>query len=186
MSQRHSNNLGKRHDLNKEDIPEYIMAYHMAYQVQKIWRTKCTKVIRHPKHFRIDCACCFIGFRIDPSKERLIVTLFADDTLLYLNEEDTNETIENILQMLCKATTANFNLEKTTVLPMGTKTYRDKVITHRTLNEEQQQPFEAGVRIVKDNKSMRTLGSWIGKMYVKSNQIKYGKVLTNFIQRVHQ
>ncbi|KAE9396834.1 hypothetical protein BT96DRAFT_780838, partial [Gymnopus androsaceus JB14] len=65
------------------------------------------------------------GFNDIPGvKEKLITNLFADDTTVFLNEEDGLEDLEKILDNWCMASTAVFNIAKTQILPIGKKEYR--------------------------------------------------------------
>ncbi len=45
--------------------------------------------------------------------ERLLVKLFADDTTVYLSEEDDFEELQETLDGWCVASTARFNVAKT-------------------------------------------------------------------------
>ena len=103
---------------------------------------------------------------------RIIVNLFADDTLVYLSEEDDIQILDKIIETFCKASTAKFNAEKTEYLPIGSEHFRGKVINERkmgpnTINEE--------TRIIRDGESMRTLGSWVGNK--KSDNIQWERVI---------
>lgn len=102
------------------------------------------------------------GMKFKGEEEKLITTLFADDTLVYLNRKDDISKLYKILETFCTASTAKFNKEKTEILPIGKESYRKKVIETRKMNSKQQEPFEEKIRVVKDGESMRTLGAWIG------------------------
>jgi endonuclease/exonuclease/phosphatase family metal-dependent hydrolase len=91
--------------------------------------------------------------------DRLIVSLFADDTLVYLSEKDDLNELRDIINNFCKASTARFNMEKTEYLPIGNKTYREEVIKTREFGENK---IEEGVKIIKEGEAMRTLGAWVG------------------------
>ena len=53
------------------------------------------------------------------------ITLFADDTNLFLNKEDRLDYIQHVLDKWCKASGARFNIEKTEIIPIGTKPHRE-------------------------------------------------------------
>ena len=53
------------------------------------------------------------GFRIKGIQEKTLVSLFADNTLVYMNRTDKKQILENIINTFCKASTAKFNKEKT-------------------------------------------------------------------------
>ncbi|KAI4293747.1 hypothetical protein K525DRAFT_291920 [Schizophyllum commune Loenen D] len=101
------------------------------------------------------------GFRIPGVLEKVVTSLFADDTTVYLTKHDTFTELNNTLQRWCKASTAKFNVEKTEVLPIGTKEYRKRVLETRKLNDNQEE-LPSDVHIVRDGEPMRSLGVWIG------------------------
>ena len=68
-----------------------------------------------------------VGFKVQGQLERTIVSLFADDTTVYLSENDNIGDLYAILQTWCIASGAKFNLEKTEVILIGTKEYRAQV-----------------------------------------------------------
>ena len=103
------------------------------------------------------------GYNIPGTNEQLIINLFANDTVLYLNEHDTLQTTTQILDKWCEASGAKFNKEKTEIIPIGTKTHRDKVIQTRKINQEDQ-PIGADVHIAKDGEAIRSLGAWVGNV----------------------
>ena len=102
------------------------------------------------------------GIKIPGKKERTIVKLFADDTLLYIRATDSLRKVNKILETFCSASTAVFNKEKTEYLPIGPKEYREKVINTRKIGERQSNIIPQELTIIKDKQPMRTLGAWIG------------------------
>ena len=63
------------------------------------------------------------GFTIKGEIDRLITTLFADDTTVFLSEEDSFNDLQNILQKWCRASGAKFNVSKTVIIPAGPYEY---------------------------------------------------------------
>ena len=63
------------------------------------------------------------GLEIPGDTECLITTLFADDTTVYLSEEDKFDDLQQILQKWCHVSGAKFNVKKTVVIPAGTPEY---------------------------------------------------------------
>jgi len=92
---------------------------------------------------------------------KLIAKLFADDTLVYLGKNDKFSDLEDIINVLCRASTALFNMEKMEALPIGTPKHRNKVLTERILGTNTNKMPEY-VNLIQDGKPMRTLGSWVG------------------------
>jgi len=102
------------------------------------------------------------GFKIQELEERVLVSLFADDTLVYMNENDNKKTLEQAIKNFCEVSTAKFNNEKSEVLPIGTKEYRNNIIKTRIVNKTNNEKLDQAIRIVEDNDSLRTLGAHIG------------------------
>lgn len=67
-------------------------------------------------------------FKTDNETERLITTLFADDTTMYLSDNDNFHDLGNILDKWCRLSGAKFNIKKTVILPVGTPEYQKSVI----------------------------------------------------------
>src|ERR1700739_1559266 len=59
------------------------------------------------------------GFSIQGANERLLINLFADDTVVYLSERDKFDNLQTILDEWCQAPGANFNKEKMKILQIG-------------------------------------------------------------------
>ncbi|KIJ53604.1 hypothetical protein M422DRAFT_154796 [Sphaerobolus stellatus SS14] len=106
------------------------------------------------------------GFQIENDIEKLIVLLFADDTTVFLFEHDKYSDLETILLTWCKASGAKFNLEKTTILPIGTKAYCDTGDIIKF--PESKNPIKEGIHIAKDGEPVHVLGSFVGN---KVNQV---------------
>lgn len=71
------------------------------------------------------------GIDMDKDIERLIVTLFADDTTVYLRKEDSFHDLVPILRDWCKASGAKFNIPKTVIVLVGTDEHRNTLMTTR-------------------------------------------------------
>ena len=76
------------------------------------------------------------GYNIPGMKDKLAINLFADNTVLYLNEEDKYDEVTKILDRWCKISGAKFNKEKTEIIPISSKVHREKVIETRKLHPE--------------------------------------------------
>jgi len=77
-----------------------------------------------------------------------------------MNKENKRKLLENIINTLCKASTTRFNQEKTKILSIDLPEYRKYVKENRkTAKQEISIPNE--IRIMKDRKILRTLGSYI-------------------------
>lgn len=95
------------------------------------------------------------GFHIEGERERLITTLFADDTTVYLSEHDEYAELEQILDRWCNASLAKFNLGKTQLLPIGTEEYRTEYLVSGA-------PPSQRDKTVAQGQAIRLLGAWIG------------------------
>ncbi|KAL1937522.1 hypothetical protein VTO73DRAFT_13108 [Trametes versicolor] len=101
------------------------------------------------------------GILIPGDVDRLIATLFADDTTVFLGEGDDYDEAIAPTTVWCRAARARFNLEKTEVIPVGSAEYRESVIRTRKLSAASQ-PIPENVHIVKEGEAVRSLGAWIG------------------------
>ena len=101
------------------------------------------------------------SFNIPGIREKLIVSLYADDTMVYLSENDSYTTLQNILSSWCMASGAKFNLEKTEIIPIGTEEHRERVCSSRkiTINDP---PLSQAIKITPDGNAVWCLGAWIG------------------------
>ncbi|EJD51083.1 hypothetical protein AURDEDRAFT_30320, partial [Auricularia subglabra TFB-10046 SS5] len=101
------------------------------------------------------------GFDIPGLEEKLIATLYADDTTVYLSEKDDFGVLSGILDRWCKASGAKFNTAKTEIVPLGTAEYRDQLIKERT-SDDMPCPIPEGIKIARDGEAVRVLGAWPG------------------------
>ena len=102
------------------------------------------------------------GITIPGIEEKIIVSMFADDTNLYLGKSDRLEHVQRILDDWCRASGAKFNHEKTEIIPFGSEAHRTQIITTRKLNPQDPTPLDNKIRIAKDGDAVRSLGAWIG------------------------
>lgn len=102
-----------------------------------------------------------IGFKIPGAATRLITTLFANDTTVFLSMVNKFEDVQSILERWCKASGAKFNVPKTEVIRIGSEEYRKSVLETRKLNVEHE-AISNNIHIAKDGEPTRTLGAWIG------------------------
>jgi hypothetical protein len=96
-----------------------------------------------------------VGFKAPGMAYRTVVTMFADDTTVYLTKDDNFETLQNILD-------AKFNTSKTEIIPVGPKTYWQKLRETKKLNEHCSTTLPPGPKVAKDGQAIRILGAWIG------------------------
>jgi exonuclease III len=109
------------------------------------------------------------GLNIPEYEGKTIVSLFADDTTVYLSNQDSFETLQNILKTWCLGSRARFNVGKTEIIPIGGQQYREKVLENRKLNENQS-TIEANIHIAADKEPVRLLGAWIGNEVPENTQ----------------
>ncbi|EIW80719.1 hypothetical protein CONPUDRAFT_57272, partial [Coniophora puteana RWD-64-598 SS2] len=101
------------------------------------------------------------GYDVPDMAERVIVSMFADDTTVYLRKEDDFVTLQSLLDLWCHASGAKFNVNKTEVIPIGSPVHRKEVEETRCLAPSQQ-PLPPSIRIAKDGSAVRILGAWMG------------------------
>jgi hypothetical protein len=108
------------------------------------------------------CQSGLNGFKLKAVDDRVIASLFADDTLVYLSSEDDFQSLLDILEEWCIASGAKFNIEKTEIIPIGTLGHRARVRTARTVNSLAGTKIPDHVKIAKEGEPIRTLGAWVG------------------------
>ncbi len=64
------------------------------------------------------------GLEIPGIEEKIIISLYADDTNLFLNRQDSLDYVQATLEEWCKASGAKFNIDKTEIIPIGTPDHR--------------------------------------------------------------
>ena len=102
-----------------------------------------------------------LGYDIPGLTEKLVINLFADDTVLYLSEKDSYDNALKTLDKWCRVSGAKFNKEKTEIVPIGSKAHRRNIINTRRLHPlDQRIPHD--VHIACDGEAIRSLGAWIG------------------------
>jgi hypothetical protein len=101
------------------------------------------------------------GYKIPNVTNRIKINLYADGTTIFLSKEDKYSDLEEILSTWCLASGVKFNMEKTEIIPIGSKTHRAKVIATRKLNENDP-PLDNSIKIAPDGHHIRSLGAWIG------------------------
>jgi len=99
------------------------------------------------------------GLKIPNLNKRLLVSLFADDTLVYLNHKDEMKELKKVLDLFCGASTAKFNHEKTEYLMIGSELFRHRAIKNRRFG---QNTLNQRDKIIQEGEAMRTLGAWVG------------------------
>jgi hypothetical protein len=72
------------------------------------------------------------GYNIPNITNKIIVNLYADNTTIFLSKNNKYKDLEQILLKWCLASEAKFNIEKTEIIPIGSKNHREQVIsTHK-------------------------------------------------------
>lgn len=117
------------------------------------------------------------GYEIPTKNNRLIASLFADDTTAYLSAEDDFHNLNRTLYKWCKASGAQFNLSKTNILPIGTTDYRETVISTRKINPTHQ-PIPDHISIIPNKRHMRVLGCFIG------NNVNHAGIWTPIVDTI--
>ncbi|EJD49513.1 hypothetical protein AURDEDRAFT_39357, partial [Auricularia subglabra TFB-10046 SS5] len=101
------------------------------------------------------------GFQLPESHRKLITSLFADDTCVFLSKGDDPAELKRILDTWCLASGAKFNVRKTEIIPTGPPEFRRDLILTRRMTADTA-PFDDGIRIAADGESTRLLGVFIG------------------------
>ncbi|KAI0344348.1 hypothetical protein BDW22DRAFT_1327332, partial [Trametopsis cervina] len=101
------------------------------------------------------------GIHVPGAPEKIVASLFADDTTTFLNHLDSYDDLVAVLDNWCAASGAQFNKSKTVLIPVGSPAYRAQVIATRKLNNEAR-ALPPDVVVLPDGSSTRILGAWIG------------------------
>ncbi|KAL7282742.1 hypothetical protein ACG7TL_004216 [Trametes sanguinea] len=117
------------------------------------------------------------GINVPECAEALRATLFADDTTVYLAERDDFRNLQAVLDKWCSAAKAKFNINKTEVIPIGSRTYRDEMaLAYKTTGTWKDYP--TNVRVAAQGEPVRVLGSYIG------NGVNRAQVWSNKIDKI--
>ena len=101
------------------------------------------------------------GYTIPGVTERLITTLFADDTTVYLSADDAYNDLWKILDKWCFTARAQFNKSKTQIIPIGTQDYRVEVVrTRRVGSTGHVIPSDTMIADNRVGQVVRILGTW--------------------------
>ena len=104
---------------------------------------------------------CLHGYNIPGITQKLIISLYADNTTVFLSRDNSYEDLQTILDSWCIASGTKFNTKKTEVIPTSTKTHRLRVIASRRVNPTNP-PLHPNIKIAPDGYAVRSLGAWIG------------------------
>jgi exonuclease III len=101
------------------------------------------------------------GIKVEGCTERILASLFADDTSVVLGPGDRYEDLEDILLTWTRASRGKFNIPKTVIIPIGTPAHRQCVrdtrklgVNHRTIADN--------IHVAEEGEPVRLLGAWIG------------------------
>ncbi|EPS93790.1 hypothetical protein FOMPIDRAFT_12490, partial [Fomitopsis schrenkii] len=117
------------------------------------------------------------GCNIPGATERLIATLFADDTTTFLRKDDSYADLMQILDTWCAASGAKFNKDKTEIIPIGLPEYRSEFL-HTRKPTPDSEPIPDHIHIAKDGEAIRILGAWHG------NDVNETQIWTPTIDKV--
>ncbi|KAJ7115512.1 hypothetical protein C8R43DRAFT_830363, partial [Mycena crocata] len=106
--------------------------------------------------------------------DNIVVRMFADDTTVYLDESDSFEELQSLLERWCRASSAKFNVSKTEVIPFGLPEFRAFVLQSRRLDE----PIPDNIHIARDGEAVRILGGYVG------NKIDSFSVWTPVVEKI--
>jgi len=101
------------------------------------------------------------GIKIPGKNAYLKIKLFADDTTVFLSENDSMTALQSILAKWCRVAGAKFNIEKTKIIPLGNQEQRQEMIESRKINDNDP-TIPEHIRIAKEGEPVRILGAWLG------------------------
>ncbi|KAH9858434.1 hypothetical protein C2E23DRAFT_717737, partial [Lenzites betulinus] len=101
------------------------------------------------------------GINVPGVSARLITTLYADDTTVFLHCSDDYDTLTELLRVWCAGARAKFNAGKTEAIPLGPSACRAQLVRDRTACGWAL-AIPPSVRIVPDGDTIRVLGARVG------------------------
>ncbi|KZT27261.1 hypothetical protein NEOLEDRAFT_1035843, partial [Neolentinus lepideus HHB14362 ss-1] len=102
------------------------------------------------------------GLEIPSCTDRLITSLFADDTTVYLSaDSDDFATLTSILEDWCTAARAKFNVNKTEVILIRSRAFQDRFVADRTLRAGDSR-IPDNVHISQEGEAVQILSAWYG------------------------
>ena len=102
------------------------------------------------------------GIPIPGLPRNVLVTMFADDTTLFLSKYDRFDDVQITLDKWCRTSGVKFNIEKTEIIPIGTIDHRSVIPTSQKINPLDQNLLDNKIHIAKDGDATHSLGTWIG------------------------
>ena len=103
------------------------------------------------------------GFMVPGAPRRLLASLFADDTSVFLRDTDRWSDLWATIRRWCGGSRARFNQDKTEVVPVGTPVYRETVRSSRCISGyPDADRIPESINIAKEGTAVRVLGAWIG------------------------
>ncbi|TFY79345.1 hypothetical protein EWM64_g4666 [Hericium alpestre] len=104
------------------------------------------------------------GFLIpgDLLPRKVLISLFADDTTLYLSETDCYDDVKFILDKWCVASGVRFNINKTEIVPIGTIAHCQWVYANCRIHHDDVTTLHESIHIVCNGDPICYLGTWIG------------------------
>ena len=101
------------------------------------------------------------GFTIRGTPTWIKCKLFANDTMVYLDERDDIMTLkEQALKPWCEVSGAVFNIAKTKIIPVGTREYQLSLVEMRQMNNNSD-PVPPNMKIAVEGQLVWVLGAWI-------------------------
>src|SRR5882757_2174012 len=99
------------------------------------------------------------GFNVSKDLDRVLVKVYADDTMVFLGPNDDPSDLHTCLDLFCLTSTAQFNNLKTEIIPLGSIDSCEVLVRTQNFNR-----WEIGneVHIAREGEAIQVLGSWQG------------------------
>ncbi|RDX49698.1 hypothetical protein OH76DRAFT_1307592, partial [Lentinus brumalis] len=118
------------------------------------------------------------GFDVPRCDQILKAVLFADDTTVYMSDQDDFNTLQCVLDTWCSAAKARFNMSKTEIIPIGSPKFREEM-ADTYCSTGQWKNYPRGVHVAQEGEAVRILGAFFGN---GANQIEvWSMVLTKIV-----
>ncbi|KAI5985817.1 hypothetical protein F5J12DRAFT_728988, partial [Pisolithus orientalis] len=101
------------------------------------------------------------GYKTPGEIHHSVVSMFANDTTVYLSATDDIEILNTILSTWCCTSGAKFNMDKTEVIPISMPDYWQSLIASSKLNPTSS-ALPLSVRVAHNGQAIHILGAWLG------------------------
>ncbi|TFY74811.1 hypothetical protein EWM64_g9201 [Hericium alpestre] len=109
------------------------------------------------------------GYSISGAPHPVLVSLFADDTALYLSSTDHYDDVLEILDSWCHTSGMKFNINKTEIVPIGSLAHHDQVRMTWCIHINDRHVLNPGMNVANEGHPIHYLSLWMGNKVDDAN-----------------